>query len=47
MVLAIAVGEPLALVLRAALAVAEVADGVDEVALLVREGEVHGGSLYM
>ena len=44
-VLAVAVGEPLALVLRAALALAEVADRVDEVLLLVGEGEVHGGSL--
>ncbi len=42
-VLAVAVGEPLALVLRAALALAEVADRVDEVALLVGQGEVHGG----
>ncbi len=42
MVLAVAVGQPLALVLRPALAVAEVADRVDEVALLVGQGEVHG-----
>jgi hypothetical protein len=40
-VLLVPVGEPLALVLRAALAIAEVADGIDEVALLVGEGEVH------
>jgi hypothetical protein len=45
MVLAVAVGQPLALVGRPTLAVAEVANRVDEVLLLVGEGEVHGGSL--
>ena len=39
--LGVAVGEALALLLGAALALAEVADRGDEVALLVGEGEVH------
>ena len=41
----VAVGQLLALLRRAALALAEVADRGDEVLLLVGEGEVHGGSL--
>ena len=40
----VALGELLALLLRAALARAEVADRGDEVLLLVGEGEVHGGA---
>ena len=40
--LGVAVGQPLALLRRAALALAEVADRGDEVLLLVAEGEVHG-----
>src|SRR6185436_4166766 len=40
-VLLVAVGQPLALILRPALAVAEVPDRVDEILLLVAEGEVH------
>jgi hypothetical protein len=39
--LGVAVGEPLALLLGAALALAEVADRGDEVLLLVAEGDVH------
>jgi hypothetical protein len=40
--LGVAVGQLLALLLRAALALAEVADRGDEVALLVGQLEVHG-----
>ena len=40
--LGVVLGELLALLLGAALALAEVADGGDEVALLVGELEVHG-----
>ena len=44
--LGVAVGELLALLGGAALPLAEVADGGDEVALLVGELEVHGGGSY-
>src|SRR5262249_23513699 len=43
-VLAIALGEALALVRRPALVVAVAPDRVDEVLLLLRQGEVHGGA---
>ncbi len=44
--LAIGVGEALALVAGAALAVAEIADRIDEVVLLVAESEVHERGAY-